>query len=43
VGGDAEVSLDDQTVTIYDGEVSPRQVLAVYSVSADGRIRTRTV
>ena len=35
VGGDAEVSLDDQTVTIYDGEVSPRQVLAVYSVSAD--------
>ena len=43
VGGDADVSLDDQTVTIYDGEVSPRQVLAVYSVSADGRIRTRTV
>ena len=43
VGGDAEVSLDDQTVTIYDGEVSPRQILAVYSVSADGRVRTRTV
>jgi hypothetical protein len=42
VGGDAEVSLDDQTVTIYDNDVSPRQVLAVYNISADGRIRTRT-
>lgn len=40
--GDAEVSLDDLTVTIYDTTVSPRQVLAVYSISADGRIRTRT-
>jgi hypothetical protein len=42
VGGDAVVSLDDQTVTIYDIEQSPRQVLAVYNISADGRIRTRT-
>jgi hypothetical protein len=40
--GDAEVSLDDLTVTIYDTNVSPRQVLAVYDISADGRIRTRT-
>ena len=43
VGGDAEVSLDDQTVTIYDNDVSPRQVLAVYNISADTRIRTRTI
>jgi hypothetical protein len=42
VGGDAVVSLDDQTVTIYDIEQSPRQVLAVYNISPDGRIRTRT-
>lgn len=42
VGGDAVVSLDDQTVTVYNNDVSPRQVLAVYSISADGRIRTRT-
>lgn len=42
VGGDAVVSLDDQTVTIYDNEQSPTVVLAVYSISADGRIRTRT-
>ena len=41
--GDAEVSLDDLTVTIYDTTVSPRVVLAVYSISADSRIRTRTV
>lgn len=40
--GDAEVSLDDLTVTIYDTTVSPREILAVYSVSADTRIRTRT-
>jgi hypothetical protein len=42
VGGDAIVSLDDQTITVYNNDVSPRQVLAVYSVSADGRVRTRT-
>ena len=42
VADDAVVSLDDQTVTVYDSEVSPREVVAVYSVSADGRIRTRT-
>jgi hypothetical protein len=42
VGGDAVVSIDDQTVTIYDIEQSPRQVLAVYNISPDGRIRTRT-
>lgn len=42
VGGDAVVSLDDLTVTIYNNDVSPRQVLAVYSISADTRIRTRT-
>lgn len=42
--GDAVVSLDDLTVTIYDPDniTSPRTVLAVYSISADGRIRTRT-
>jgi len=43
VGGDAIVSVDDQTVTVYDNDVSPRQTLAVYSISADGRVRTRTV
>ena len=42
VAGDAVVSLDDLTVTIYDTTVSPRQILAVYSISADSRIRTRT-
>lgn len=42
VGGDAVVSLDDLTVTIYNNDVSPRQVLAVYSISADERVRTRT-
>lgn len=42
VAGDAEVSLDDQTVTVYDTSQSPRTVLAVYSVSVDGRQRTRT-
>jgi hypothetical protein len=42
VAGDAEVSLDDQTVTIYDTTVSPREVIAIYSVSIDTRIRTRT-
>jgi hypothetical protein len=42
VGGDAVVSLDDQTITVYDDTISPRQVLAVYSISADGRVRTRT-
>ncbi|TFH65755.1 MAG: hypothetical protein E4G91_01360 [Candidatus Zixiibacteriota bacterium] len=42
VAGDAEVSLDDLTVTIYDTTVSPRVILAVYSISADSRIRTRT-
>jgi hypothetical protein len=41
--GDAVVSLDDLTVTIYDTNVSPRVVLAVYSVSADERVRTRIV
>ena len=41
--GDAVVSLDDLTVTIYDTTVSPRVVLAVYSVSADERVRTRLV
>ena len=40
--GDAVVSLDDLTVTIYDTTVSPRVVLAIYSVSADTRVRTRT-
>lgn len=42
VAGDAEVSLDDLTVTIYDTTVSPRVILAVYAISADSRIRTRT-
>jgi hypothetical protein len=41
VGGDAIVSLDDLTVTIYNNDVSPRQVLAIYSISADERVRTR--
>ena len=40
--GDAVVSPDDLTVTVYDNSVSPRVILAVYSVSSDGRIRTRT-
>lgn len=42
--GDAVVSLDDQTITVYDPDniTSPRTVIATYSVSADGRIRTRT-
>ena len=40
--GDAVVSMDDLTVTIYDTTISPRVVLAVYSVSADTRERTRT-
>jgi len=42
--GDAEVSLDDLTITIYDPDniTSPRTVLATYSMSVDGRIRTRT-
>lgn len=42
VGGDAVVSLDDLTITIYNNDVSPREVLAVYSISADERVRTRT-
>jgi hypothetical protein len=41
--GDAVVSLDDLTVTIYDTNVSPRVVLAVYSISLDERTRTRIV
>lgn len=41
LGGDAVVSLDDQTVTIYNNDVSPRQVIATYSISADTRVRTR--
>jgi len=42
--GDAEVSLDDLTITVYDPDniTSPRTVIATYDVSADGRIRTRT-
>jgi len=43
--GDVEVSLNDRTVTVYEAEPdleSPRTVLAVYDISADGRIRTRT-
>lgn len=43
VAGDAVVSVDDQTVTIYDTTVSPRQIIAVYSVSIDQRVRTRTL
>lgn len=42
VGGDAVVSLDDLTITIYNNDVSPREVLAVYAISADERVRTRT-
>lgn len=39
-GGNATVSLDDLTVTIFDEDgVTP---LATYSISADARIRTRT-
>ena len=41
VAGDSDVSLDDQTVTVYDTSVSPRTVLATYSVSIDGRDRRR--
>lgn len=41
LGGDAVVSLDDQTVTIYNNDVSPRVALATYSISADTRVRTR--
>jgi hypothetical protein len=43
LGEDAEVSLDDQTVTIYNTLVSPRVVLAQYTISADERVRTRIV
>ena len=41
VGGDAVVSLDDQTVTIYNNDVSPRAVIATYQISTDERVRTR--
>ena len=44
VSGDAVVSLDDLTVTVYDPDIitSPRTVLATFDVSADGRVRLRT-
>lgn len=38
--GNAVVSADDLTLTIYDRDAS--HVLATYSISADGRTRTRT-
>lgn len=46
IAGDAVVSSDDLTVTIFESESpipSPRTVKAVYSVSADGRIRNRLI
>lgn len=41
IGGKAVVSLDDQTITVYDED--DVTVLAIYNVSVDGRTRTRTV
>lgn len=46
IAGDAEVSTNDLTVTLYENESptpSPRTIKAVYSISADGRIRNRIV
>ena len=46
VAGDAVVSPDDLTVTVYANESpipSPRTIRAQYSISADGRIRDRIV
>jgi hypothetical protein len=46
VAGDAVVSSDDLTVTIFESESpipSPRTIKAQYSISADGRIRTRLI
>lgn len=40
IGGKAVVSLDDQTITVYDED--DVTVLATYNVSVDGRTRTRT-
>ena len=40
VAGNATVSVDDLTVTVYDEDNVT--VLATFSLSADGRIRTRT-
>jgi hypothetical protein len=43
VAGNAVVSSDDLTITVYDPDDtgSPGTVLATYSISADGRVRTR--
>jgi hypothetical protein len=41
VAGNAVVSADDRTVTVYEDDGIT--VAAVFSISADGRIRTRTV
>lgn len=40
VAGNATVSVDDLTVTVYDEDATT--VIATFSLSADGRIRTRT-
>jgi len=39
IAGNAVVSVDDQTITVYDADAT--HVRATYSISADGRIRTR--
>jgi hypothetical protein len=46
IAGDAVVSSDDLTVTIFESESpipSPRTIKAQYSISADGRIRFRLI
>jgi len=46
IAGDAVVSSDDLTVTLFENESpipSPRTIKARYSISADGRIRTRLI
>lgn len=46
IAGDAEVSTDDLTVTLYETSspfTSPRTIKAQYAISADGRIRRRLV
>lgn len=44
VSGNAVVSLDDLTVTVYDPDStgSPQTVLATFDISVDGRVRIRT-